>query len=131
MDGSEPTSRGDRAVVVKLIDRIESIEHYGTKGMRWGVRKSESSKEPASADSTRATELQTRAKASGTKALTNVELQAAINRLNLEQQYSRVRPRSKKEKAVKWVAETLLGIGKEQASKFAREQVGDVIKKAA
>lgn len=110
------------------------LSHYGVKGMRWGVRRSLSQPSSgASDDATRASQLQRKARTGGTKALTNRDLQDLVTRLNLEQQYDRLRPRRPSEKVAKFVAETLLSVGKEQASKYARDivatQVGNVVKK--
>ena len=99
----------------------------GVKGMRWGHHKV-----PTSEDHTRVDQTKQKAKAGGTKALSNRELQDAINRLNLEQQFKRLNP-SKTEKAVRFVADILLGVGKQQiirvANDVAAKQVGNLIKK--
>jgi hypothetical protein len=74
-----------------------------------------------------------RARESGVDAISNKDLRAAIERMNLEQQYDRLRPKSASEKTKAWVAQTLLGIGKDEASKaaksFASEQVASLLKK--
>lgn len=58
----------------------EFIEHYGVKGMKWGVRRSRRQL---------AREARTR---SGTSIsdISDQDLKAAVNRMNLEQQYSRL-----------------------------------------
>lgn len=111
------------------------LAHYGVKGMKWGVRRKRTAPgEPAHGDAKRAKRVVSRARTSGTDAISNKDLQAAITRMNLEQQYNRLRPKSNSEKAKAWIAETLLGIGKDQASRVARdvaaEQVGNLLKKA-
>jgi hypothetical protein len=86
-----------------MADADQFLEHYGIKGMRWGRRKasvetSSSSASPAapkpkaSADANNAHEYQSRAKAGGLDALSTKELQALVNRQNLEQQYARLNP---------------------------------------
>lgn len=100
-----------------MSDPIQNIlSHYGTKGMKWGVRKRFSvstepsdvsvatkqpgnklivkggKNQPPSEDAINAAVSKQRAQKSGTQALTNAELQALVNRLNLEQQYSRLAP---------------------------------------
>ena len=63
------------------------IEHYGVKGMRWGVRrKSSGSSSPASDDAKR--HAANRKK--GVSALSDKELKDLANRLNTEQQVSRL-----------------------------------------
>ena len=81
-------------------DFIESLSHWGVKGMKWGVRRSDaelaksSPKEKASEDFTNAKTQKARIKTSGTAALSNKELQAVITRTQLEQQYAKLTPES-------------------------------------
>lgn len=63
------------------------IEHHGVKGMRWGVRRSKAAIK-RSAESKRVSELRARPKQS----LTNKQLRIVNERLNLEQQFSRLNP---------------------------------------
>lgn len=109
------------------------LAHFGVKGMKWGVRR-KSTRLPATGDSKAAQKVVTKAKVNSTDALSNKELRTAIERLNLEQQYSRLRPKTGSEKVKTWIADQLLGIGKEQASKigrdFAAEQVKSALKKS-
>jgi hypothetical protein len=76
------------------------LEHYGVKGMRWGVRRrhpgSSSSGRPSgpvSSDAARAARLKTRVSQHGTQSLTNAELQTLVTRLNLETQHGRLDPK--------------------------------------
>lgn len=81
-------------------DNVDDIlSHYGIKGMRWGVRKSEHeggtrakrAPVPVSADKARAQEHAAKiGKKGDTSALSNQELQQLVQRMNLEQQYSRL-----------------------------------------
>ena len=98
------------------------LEHYGTKGMKWGVRKKRTvpsgpapvqldarpgqrvtakggSGYKASSDALSAVKAGQKAKSSSTDSLSNKELQALVTRMNLEQQYSRLsaqqRPRAR------------------------------------
>jgi 2'-5' RNA ligase len=129
------------------------LAHYGIKGMKWGVRRKNPSgpapvevrsgdgrkiktrggeRQPASNDALRAAVLKQVAKKSTTDALSTKDLQELVTRLNLEQQYSRLRPKRPSEQVASFISTTLLNIGKEQASKYAREavsnQIGEVIK---
>lgn len=99
------------------------LAHFGVKGMRWGSRKGGSTKEGPSKDAASATALRTRAKKSKVKALSNVELQQAINRMNLEQQFKRLSV-NERPAVTRWMASTMLEIGK-------REVQTAVVKKAA
>lgn len=66
------------------------IEHYGVKGMKWGKRKNRQT-EPNHADSQHVTDIHMRVKSQKTlRPISNKELQDAITRMNLEQQYSRL-----------------------------------------
>ena len=99
------------------------LAHFGVKGMRWGSRKGGSTKEGPSKDSSSAMDLRNRAKKSKVKALSNIELQQAINRMNLEQQFKRLSV-NERPAVTRWIASTMLEIGK-------REVQTAIIKKAA
>lgn len=109
----------------------EVLAHYGVKGMHWGVRKKRSADSgPTSADATRAKAHASTVKTHGTKALTNKELQDLVTRMNLEQQFSTLHQKSKKENpGVKFAKELLIQVGKEQAGKLAREQIAKQLAK--
>lgn len=71
-------------------DRVEEFfEHFGVKGMHWGVRKGASSNTPSSDDHVEAVSLRKQAKAGGgIHVLSNEELQKVNTRLNLERSYT-------------------------------------------
>lgn len=88
-------------------DSVDDVlEHFGVKGMRWGVRRSESSvtvsdrkkklktsggvRRPAHPDAVRARTIGQVGKKSGLKALSNQELQTYAQRLQLEQNVKRL-----------------------------------------
>lgn len=78
---------------------MSELQHYGIRGMKWGRRRPEgpdgrvqsgSATSTASEDSKTAAAASAKAKAHGVSALSNKELQDLNNRLNLEQNYSRL-----------------------------------------
>lgn len=106
------------------------LNHYGVKGMHWGVRKKRSDSGPSSPDADRAKAHASTVKVHGTKALSNKDLQDLVTRMNLEQQFSTLQQKSKKENpGVKFAKELLIGIGKEQAGKLARDQLAKQLAK--
>lgn len=103
------------------------LAHHGVKGMKWGTRK-KGPKEPASKDSKTAMDLRARAKTSKVKALSNAELQAAINRMNLEQQFRRLSV-NEKPAVQRWMASTLLEIGKREVQVAVAKKVTSAVAK--
>ena len=89
------------------------LEHYGTKGMKWGVRKKPGSGKGKSAGAT-------------AKTLTNKELQKRVNRLNLEKQYVTLSEGSvsKGKGMVKGMLKTA---GKQKMQSVINESVSDVV----
>jgi hypothetical protein len=59
--------------------------------------------------------------------LSNRELQDLVTRLQLEQNFDRLRPRRPSEQVVKFISDTLVGVGKDEASKYARQAVTNQI----
>ena len=83
------------------------LKHYGVIGMKWGRRKSYKNSvkisggrrttipaqlQPISKDAKNAQSFAKVAKTHGTQALSNQQLQALVNRQNLERQYSQLNP---------------------------------------
>ena len=73
---------------------LDYLEHFGVKGMRWGVRKKQEpvstgvAKTPMSSDAALTSKIRTKARTSGMSSLSNEELFALNQRLQLERQYS-------------------------------------------
>lgn len=111
MDESKSGSGGSGGVTDVV------LAHYGKKGMRWGVRqqskysdttsksdvamkerpgkklRTKGGKElPASADAKKIAVSKQQARKSSTDSLSTKDLQELVNRMNLEQQYSRLDP---------------------------------------
>jgi uncharacterized protein YbjQ (UPF0145 family) len=73
------------------------LEHFGVKGMKWGVRKDDAlrgstSVSEAHEDAVKAQAAKEKIRVSGVKSLSNTELQALVTRQNLEQNYVRLNP---------------------------------------
>lgn len=68
------------------------LEHFGVKGMHWGVRRpgTGTPSSHVSADHLKAQQVHHLIKQHGVKAASNEDLQTAITRLNLEQQHARL-----------------------------------------
>jgi len=104
----------------KLKERAEKVvEHYGTKGMQWGVRKKRSRSSESSAVS--------KLRKKKSFQLSNDELKKVNARLNLEKQYKQLNP-SATAKAAKAVSGVLGNIAKqtitEVGTKYAKKILG-------
>lgn len=108
---------------------LEAIQHYGVKGMKWGVRKDRPAaspqpvsvttktsptgkakvkarggkNQPATSDAIAKAETARKLKKSGVNALSNNELQQLATRMNLEQQVSRLSESQPKSNGAKFV----------------------------
>lgn len=76
-----------------------SLAHYGVKGMKWGVHKSESGGSSSSGksstaglspDAKNASRLHDKIQTKGTGSLSNQEMRQFLERMNLERQYSQM-----------------------------------------
>jgi hypothetical protein len=111
-------------------DRGRSLEHFGIKGMHWGVRKRLN---PDASDDARAAS-ETKRKVSpivGPKALSNQELKTLISRMKLEQEYSRLKSSKSTiriEKGQKFIKNAqLAGKAVKTTVKFAKSPAGQAI----
>lgn len=106
--------------------RVRSVEdflaHYGVKGMRWGVRGGKSAKEAPSADAAKSKAIRARAKKGKPRVLSNEELQTAINRMNLEQQFKRLTV-NEKPAVTRFISSTLMEIGKREVQATIAKKV--------
>lgn len=105
-----------------MIEEVDNIiEHFGVKGMKWGIRKD---RRPSSSKSSKDY------KKGEEKRLSDQELRARVNRLNMERQYrdliSKQNPPSSMRRGVKAVGGILAGAG----SKAIRDYLGKRVFKA-
>lgn len=112
---------------IERIDVNDFFEHHGIKGMHWGVRRGRSS-EPASEDATRAANLKSKVKSSGTKSLSNEELQSLVTRMNLESQFKNLSDKHKSagQKFTDDLVGELKSQGKQEAKAFVKSQTPKV-----
>lgn len=110
------------------------IEHYGVKGMKWGVRKRAGGlitkarggpKLPDSEDASKAKVSKKKAK-NNVGSLSNKELQELVTRMNLEQQYSRLAV-GDRGAVQKFIADTLTNVGKQQLTRLANDAAADQV----
>lgn len=102
------------------------LKHYGVKGMKWGQKK----KNPASGDSSAKTATKTAVKKKGLHTVSNADLQAAIRRMQLEQDFKRLSV-NEKSAVTRWVSSTLLEIGKREVQQQAAKRVAGALAKKA
>lgn len=116
--------------------RARSLTHYGVKGMKWGVTRTDAQISAASSrggseDFRKAAAAQNKIETKGTRALSNQELQGVITRMNLERQYHSMEAqhRSSMDKGQDTVKKVLaLGKTAEDVRKFMQTPTGKIIK---
>lgn len=107
------------------MDYRDYFKHYGVLGMHWGVRKDGSPRRSApSEDYTYSRELKKKSR----KSLSNKELKALSERLNLEQQYDKLNPnlieKGKREAKASLVGKILIGA----VTAVITQQIAEAIK---
>lgn len=110
---------------------VNSLYHFGILGMKWGVRRQRGSDgrvvegSRGSDDHQKAKDL----KKKGARNLSNVELKAYVERMNLEKQYSNL---NKKEVSAgrKFVSDVLVTAGKTTLTNFVTKQMTTQLEKA-
>ena len=129
------------------------LEHYGVKGMKWGVRKSdrstnvsgntvksskrgkikgvelsEDNKQKASRpsdDKTEASILEQRIKKGSTDSLSNKELELVVNRKNLEKRYAEVTSKEKERGMVGFGRSIVKDLAKDYAKNAMRNSISE------
>lgn len=99
-----------------------AIKHYGVPGMRWGVRRAKSPTS-VSDDSRNAAATQAKITKRGVQSVSNEDLQRLVTRLNLERQYSSIKPKTGTARALSFIGTTLVGVGKQGITGFATKAI--------
>jgi 2'-5' RNA ligase len=142
-DSEGPTFqlKEDRGLEVAMSvgsDAVDEILHYGVKGMKWGKRKKRQT-DPDSEDTVRVTNLKVGVKTQKTtRHLSNTELEDAIKRMRLEQEFSKLSgglEKTRVQKGRALIAKLLSDQGKQTANQalgnVSRTGLDAAFKKAA
>lgn len=89
-----------------------TLEHYGIKGMKWGVRRSQEELDRLAGRTPRKSR---RARTSEARSMSDTELRSRINRIQMEQQYVKLTA-PKTNAGAKFVKDLLANSGKNIAS---------------
>jgi hypothetical protein len=111
------------------------VDHSGVKGMKWGVRRSESElgrasgakdgdAKPKKAASKKESSTNSRNPTKSFRDMSDKELKAYVGRLNMEQQYARMQPTPWTRKAVKFVSDIAVGAVKQQLTNQLSSEIG-------
>lgn len=118
------------------------LQHFGVKGMKWGVKKAKDSvsgarqeraaakKAPASSDHDTATTARKKASQGGVSKLSNKELQDAITRMNLESQYKSLvaKDPTPQQAALNYGKKIALSVAQDMAKTTAKNVIANNVK---
>ena len=96
------------------------LSHFGVLGMKWGIRK-DRRRGLKTREVTKKQE-EKKAKPKTVKEFSDEELKQLVNRLNLESQYVKLMPKTKKQKVEEFFATTLLNFGKTTVDVYMKNQ---------
>jgi hypothetical protein len=122
--------------VITLEDLLNSpaMEHYGIKGMRWGVRRKRGPDGTvgSSEDAAKALTTAKTIKKHGTSAVSNDDLRALVNRINLEKDYLRATAEKSRVEKGQAVVGRMLSLGKttNDVLKFTTSPAGKLVVEA-
>lgn len=120
--GATATSGSSSGGVTSVAD---ILQHYGVKGMRWGKKKN-----PASSDAAASTSVKKTAKKKGVHTVSNRELQTAIERMRLEQDFKRLKV-NERPVVTRWISSMMLEAGKREVQARVAKKVGGAVAKKA
>lgn len=124
----------EREMQISTESPIESLYHFGVKGMKWGIRKDRASgtrkKARRATKSTKDKAPANKKSSSSTKSMTDEELKKRVSRLQMEQQYSKLTA-TQKSKGRQMVEEVLTNSAKQTATtyvtKYMSKQVENLL----
>lgn len=122
------------------------IEHFGVKGMRWGVRRSKAQLDGGKAEKSEkddgdgekklsgaaktSSEKNSRSPSKSVADMSDKELKDYVNRLNMEQQYAKMQPTPITRRAAKFATDIAVGALKQQLTNQLSNEIGDALKTA-
>lgn len=113
------------------------IEHFGVKGMKWGVRRSPAqlrsgskgddnpSSKPKAAAKSESSSGNSRNPKKSVAEMSDKDLKAYVNRLQMEQQYAKMQPTPFSKKAQKFALDIVTQVAKQQLTNALSKQVGE------
>ena len=119
-------------------DVIENVlQHFGVRGMRWGVRRSRSQlsggSHPTASDAAQAHHVLKTVKKHGLGAASNAEIRLLNERIGLETKYHQAFPKheSVTRKGRRMATKILVDVGENQAKRYLNKQIGAKVDAAA
>jgi hypothetical protein len=112
-----------------------TLAHVGIKGMKWGIRRSDTQLAKASShpgtsdDAAKAKATLSAIKKGGTSAVSDADLNHLVNRINLEKRYSEIKSSTSLSKKTHTKMRSLLSVGDtiNTAVKFAGSPAGRIL----
>lgn len=102
----------------------EILAHFGVLGMKWGKRKAR----PVSSDAKAKAAVKEKVKENKVASVTNVQLQSAIRRMQLEQDFKRLSI-NEKPAITRWIVSSLTEIGKREVQAQIGKKVAAMVAK--
>lgn len=98
------------------------LTHFGIKGMKWGQKKAN----PVTRDASFKAGIKNQARRQKVASVSNQDLQRAIERMRLEQDFKRLSV-NEKSGVSRWIASTMMEIGKREVQAYAAKKVAAVV----
>lgn len=102
----------------ETMSQSDDLSHFGIKGMKWGQRKVR----PLSTDAKAKMAVKDKVKQDKVGAVSNLKLQQAIRRMQLEQDYKRLSV-NEQNGVLRWLSSAMLEIGKKEVQAYAAKKL--------